>query len=259
MPHIVRSPQHRLYLKLTDTTLTVIHVRDNDSGGVYFTTTIDGPTPEDRLLSALLTALSSVPYHSTAYIHTSVAPLMTLIREERTWPRELKALLKRLNLTLRLGLFSKMDRFWQDMLTLIEAGNLPEPEGFNNHALYTYAITDGHQTHMAGVLYGEGQLHLYSHQHDGDTLSPPELDAARWAFELVARGKTVELHHFHPATATFWDNTSAYLATYPQVKPLAERIGTLVEQKSLRYNVALPEHNSPLRQAVKWVAGRALA
>jgi len=259
MPRIARSPQHRLYLKLTGTKLTVIHVRDNDYGGVYFTTTIEGADKADQQLSALLTALSSVPYHSTAYIHTSVQPLVALIRAETAWPRELKALLRRLDLTLRLGLFSRMDRFWQDMLTLIEAGQLPEPDGLNNHALYTYAVTDGLQTQMAGVLYGEGQLYLYAQQHAGEQLSPTELDAARWAFELVARGKTLELHHFHPKTPAFWDDTSTYLDAYPETKALAEQIGTLIEQKSLRYNLAAPEQNSPLRQAVKWVAGRALA
>ena len=88
MPAITSSPEHRLYLTLSGPTLTVLHVRDADQGAAYFTTTVEGDTPADQQLCALLTALSSAPYRTTVYLHTSIKALWALIRTPSPeWPR----------------------------------------------------------------------------------------------------------------------------------------------------------------------------
>ncbi|GAA5533922.1 hypothetical protein [Deinococcus aluminii] len=255
-----RRPEHRLYLQLSKQHVTVLHVRNAGRTGNYFQTSVQGRTEEEQRLSALLTGLSSIPFHTRVYVHTNVPALRDLLRQPiREWPRPVRELLDRKSLQLRPGQFNLLDDFWKDLLSQEEGHLLPRMDGLNNFHLHTYAVTDGLQTHASGLLYGEGELHLYDKRSPGELLSQAELDVAAWALDLVAPSKTIELRHQHPKTQRFWEETDAYLQDHPGVKGMANRIGKLVEQKQLRFNVPASRQDDALARAVRWYTGRSLA
>lgn len=255
-----KRPEQRLYLQLSGQDLTVIHVRNEGKTGHYFTVPVQGQGEEEQRLSALLTALGSVPFHSLVYVHTNLHTLREQLRRPPSgWPKELKALLQRKSLQLRVGTLTRLDGFWQDILTQAEGGTLPRMNGLNHYHLHTYAVTDGLQTHVAGLLYGEGELHLYDGRVRGEQLCQTELEAACWALDLVTPSKTIELRHQHPTTRRFWEDAERYLSDSPDVQPLARRIGRLIEEKNLRFNVPQTRLDDTLARAVRWYTGRGLA
>lgn len=254
-----RRAEHRLYLRVSGTDLTVIYVQENC--GQYYTATLSGKTEKDCQLSALLTALQSVPFRSIVYIHTSTRQIRELLASDPpSWPRELKNVVRQKSLELRNGTVGRLDMFWQDMLNQIAQGNMPTITGMNQFALHTYTLTDGLQTYISAVLYGEGQLNLYNNRRKGEHLSTSELGAVQWAFDLLPHGKTVELHHQHPQTQQFWDATDDYLQQFPDkdTKRLIEGIGKHVASKNIRFNTPPVRVNDPLSRAVRSLAGRSL-
>ena len=260
---IARAPEHRLYLSLRGTDLNVLHVR-NQHGAQYFSATISGQTDGDRQLSGLLTALSSVPFRSQVYLHTPIKDLRERVRLQEQWPRELKTIIRRQNLQLSLGNLTRLEPFWQDMLTALDSGKLPSLNHLTHHALYTYAVTDGQTSYVAGLLYGEGQIQVYTHQAPGTSLVDAELGAALWAFGLISPGKNVALRHTHSLTRQFWDAATTYLEQHPGSQALAEQLSAVLGEK--RLCIERPEKTAEtttapadlLANAVRWIAGRAL-
>jgi len=256
-----RRPEHRLYLKLRSSNLTVLHVSNEGRAGQYFHTTVQGDSEDEQRLSALLTGLSSVPFHSRVYVHTSVPALREVLRKPtKELPRAVREALSRKSLQLRGGTINRLDTFWQDLLTQEEGQFLPQMGGnINNFYLHTYAVTDGLQTHASGLLYGEGELYLYEQRCPGEHLCRLEIDAAAWALGLIAPSKTIEFRHQHPKTQLFWDDANAYLQLHPDVQPIADRIGNHIGQKKLRFNLPEARCDDALARAVRLYTGRNLA
>ncbi|KQR21879.1 hypothetical protein [Deinococcus sp. Leaf326] len=261
-------PAHHIYIRLdagsrgSPATLTAIHVQgEHSTSGNYFSAPLAGDTAAEQRLGALLTAVDSVPYYTRLYIHTTQRELRDLVRTRATeWPQQLRDALQRRNVTIRIGSLEHLELFWVDLLNAVSRKGLPSIGPLNHYQLYTYAVCDGRRTYASGLLYGDGQLHIYSHQEKGSELAAGELTMAAWAFSVLPMGKCVELHQNNPELRDYWEGDAAqFVDLYPGAEDSSKQIGKHLKAKALRFNVTAVHKENDLWRGVRWLAGRMLA
>ena len=248
-------PIHRLHLRLSGRQLTVLHVRNEGQTANYFTTEIQGADDDELRLNALLTSIGSVPYGSQVFIHTPIKGIKELLRKPANdYPKALRKVMRTKYLRVRGGSAEHTELFWKSLLDHAQE-TLPPLDPMDHYRLHTYAVTDGLQTHVSGLLYGEGEMHLHTGRYPGEQLQRAEVEMACWALDLVGVAKSIEMRHQHPDTNDLWQQTETYVETHPEIKPIVNRIGTLVGKKHLRFNVPTTRRDDVLTRAIRLHTG----